>query len=124
MSYKFDYEKPIYLQLIELFMIKIYTKQWQVDQKIPSVRELAAAYGVNPNTVQKALAILEEQGVLRSERTAGRYVCDNAAKFNEMKQNYITELSTNYLNEVSKVVDDFAEIIKILERNWEKYVKN
>ncbi len=124
MAYKFDYDKPIYLQLVELFMIKIYTKQWQVEQKIPSVRELANVYGVNPNTVQKALAILEEQAILRSERTAGRFVCDNEAKFAEMRQNHITELSTNYLNEVSKVVDDFDEIIKILERNWEKYVKN
>ncbi len=120
MSYKFDYDKPIYLQLIELFMIKIYTNEWQVDQKIPSVRELASVYGVNPNTIQKALASLEEQAVLRSERTVGRFVCDNAAKFSTMKEQYIEELSVNYLTEVSKVVADFAEVVKILERNWNK----
>ncbi len=124
MSYKFDYDKPIYLQLIDLFMIKIYTKEWQVDQKVPSVRELASVYGVNPNTVQKALASLEEQAVLRSERTAGRFVCNNGAKFNAMKQQYIEELSINYLNEVSKVVDDYSEIVNILERNWNKNAKN
>ncbi len=123
MAYKFDYDKPIYLQLIQLFMIKIYTKQWRIEQKIPSVRELGSLYGVNPNTVQKALSILEEQGVLRSERTAGRFVCDDAAKFNQMKQQYISELSVNYLNEVGVVVDDFSDIVKILERNW-NHVKN
>ncbi len=120
MSYKFDYDKPIYLQLIDLFMIKIYTKEWQIEQKIPSVRELASAYGVNPNTVQKALASLEEQAVLRSERTVGRFVCNNAEKFSAMKQEYIEALSVNYLNEVTKVVADFAEVVKILERNWNK----
>ncbi len=118
MSYKFDYDKPIYLQLVELFLIKIYTGEWQVDQKIPSVRELGNTYGVNPNTVQKALAMLEEQAVLRSERTAGRFVCDNAELFDDMKKQYIEKLSVDYLNEVGKVVKNFAEIVKILERNW------
>ncbi len=120
MSYKFDYDKPIYLQLIETFMMKIYTKEWKVDDKIPSVRELGNIYGVNPNTVQKALSILEEQEVLRSERTVGRFVCNNSKKFKEMREKYISEVSVNYLNEVGKIVDDFDEIIKILERNWNK----
>ncbi len=124
MSYKFDYDKPIYLQLVELFLIKIYTNEWQVDQKIPSVRELGSTYGVNPNTVQKALAMLEEQAVLRSERTAGRFVCDNAELFDDMKEQYIEKLSVDYLSEVGKVVDDFAEIVKILERNWKNNAKN
>ncbi len=123
MAYKFDYDKPIYLQLVELFMLKIYSREWQVGQKIPSVRELGNSYGVNPNTVQKALSILEVQGVLHSERTAGRFVCDQSEQFAEMKQAYISDLSVNYLSEVSKLVDDFAEIVKILERNW-NHVKN
>ncbi len=120
MSYKFDYNKPIYLQLIEVFMIKIYTKQWKIDDKIPSVRDLANEYGVNPNTIQKALSILEEQGLLRSERTVGRFVCNNKEKFNEMREEYISEISNSYITEVRKIVDDFDEVIEILKRNWGK----
>ncbi len=120
MSYKFDYNKPIYLQLIELFMIKIYTKAWKIDDKVPSVRDLATEYGVNPNTIQKALSVLEEQGLLRSERTVGRFVCNNKEKFNEMREEYISEISKQYIKEVRQMVDDFDEVIKILERNWVK----
>ncbi len=120
MSYKFDYDKPIYLQLVEVFMIKIYKKEWKVEEKIPSVRDLANMYGVNPNTIQKALSILEEQDVLRSERTVGRFVCNNPKMFKEMRESYISDISVNYLNEVRKVVDDFNEIVSILERNWGK----
>ncbi len=120
MAYKFDYDKPIYLQLVEMFLVKIFTNEWKVEEKIPSVRELASVYGVNPNTVQKALSILEEQGVLRSERTVGRFVCNSSSKFHKMRENYISKITLNYLNEVRKIVDDFDEIVKTLERNWNK----
>ena len=43
-------------------------------EKVPAVRELALQAGVNPNTMQRALAELERDGYLRSERTSGRYV--------------------------------------------------
>ncbi len=101
-------------------MIKVYTKQWKVDDKIPSVRELGAEYGVNPNTVQKSLSILEERGVLKSERTIGRFVCDNVEEISRMKEEYISDLSVGYIKEVRKLVSEFDEVVKILERNWKE----
>lgn len=48
-------------------------------EKIASVRDLAVQAGVNPNTMQRALAQLEQEGILRTERTSGRYVTEDAA---------------------------------------------
>ena len=50
---------------------------WKPGDKLPSVRELALEAEVNPNTMQKALSELEREGLLYSQRTAGRFVSDN-----------------------------------------------
>ena len=61
----YDTNVPIYLQLIEKIQRMIVTGEWRAGERIPAVRELALAFGVNPNTMQRALAELERDGLLR-----------------------------------------------------------
>ena len=63
---------PIYLQVMDEIKKEIVTQVYLPQQKIPSVRELALKYNVNPNTIQKALSELEREELLRSERAIGR----------------------------------------------------
>ena len=74
---KFDNDRPIYLQILEDFKLKISSGQWEASEKIDSVRNLAKDYEVNPNTVQRALAELEREGLCKSQRTSGRFVTDD-----------------------------------------------
>ena len=69
----FDTNLPIYLQIMTEIKRLIITGTYKPSQKIPSVRELAIDYGVNPNTVQRALSELEREGLVASERTSGRF---------------------------------------------------
>ena len=75
----YDTNVPIYLQLIEKIQRMIVTGEWRAGERIPAVRELALAFGVNPNTMQRALAELERDGLLYSERTSGRFVTEDQA---------------------------------------------
>lgn len=75
---EFDASVPIWLQLQGEFTRRIITGQWGTGQRIPGVRELATELRVNPNTVQRALAELDREGLSRSERTSGRFVTDSA----------------------------------------------
>lgn len=77
MSWKFNDDTPIYLQIMNQIKAQIAAGVLQPGEKISSVRELAMDAGVNPNTMQKALAELEREGVLYSQRTAGRFVSEN-----------------------------------------------
>lgn len=61
----FDSKMPIYLQIMDEIKRWIVTDVYQPSQKIPSVRELAVEFGVNPNTVQRALSELERSGQWR-----------------------------------------------------------
>ena len=61
MNYIFDNERPIYIQLVEIIRIEIVSGKFKKGQRMPSVRELALIMKVNPNTMQKALAELENE---------------------------------------------------------------
>ena len=67
MEYNFTSEKPIYLQLMDCFKLRIVSGELQPGSKVDSVRDLAMDAKVNPNTMQKALAELERLGLVRSE---------------------------------------------------------
>jgi GntR family transcriptional regulator len=60
--------EPIYQQLVEQVRRRVASGQWLAGVEIPSVRELAQALAVNPNTVSKAISLLEAQGVLERRR--------------------------------------------------------
>ena len=63
MEYIFDNERPIYIQLVEMIRIDIVSGKFEKGQRLPSVRELALMMKVNPNTMQKALAELEDEKI-------------------------------------------------------------
>ena len=77
MGWILDKNRPIYLQLVETLQSRIVSGAYPPGAKIDSVRDLAAEAAVNPNTMQRALAELEQRGLLRAERTAGRFVTED-----------------------------------------------
>ena len=74
MDWIIENDRPIWLQLYEQLTLRIVTGVYAMGEKMPTVRDLAAEAGVNPNTMQRALAHLEEQGLAECHRTAGRLV--------------------------------------------------
>ena len=77
MEFKFDNEKPIFIQVKEKLRLYILSGYLKVGEKLPSVRELALISKVNPNTIQKALGELELEKLIYTERTNGKFVTTN-----------------------------------------------
>ena len=71
MDWRFTDDRPIWLQLTEQLTRRIITGVYPPGSRLPPVRELAAQAGVNPNTMQRALAQLEQDGLAFADRTAG-----------------------------------------------------
>ena len=86
MSWVFDSGQPIYLQLVQQLKLRILTGVYPPGSRFPTVRELAVEAQVNPNTMQRAMAELEALGLLRTERTSGRFVTADEALLAEGKQ--------------------------------------
>ena len=74
MPINFSNDKPIFLQLAELIKSEIISGKHPTGKKLPSVREFAFEFQINPNTVQKALQILEEEGYIITLPKKGAYV--------------------------------------------------
>ena len=78
MEWNIRADRPVYLQLLEQLEAAVASGAYAPGERLPGVRELAAQAGVNPNTMQRALAELETRGLVRTQRTAGRTVTDDA----------------------------------------------
>ena len=74
MGWNVEGSGPIWMQLHRQLMQRISSGVYPRGSKIPTVRELAAEAGVNPNTMQRALSQLEADGLVVTNRTAGRTV--------------------------------------------------
>lgn len=114
-SYNFDNERPIYVQLVEKIRLDIISGKLKTSERIPSVRELALEARVNPNTMQKALAELEDEGLLYTERTNGKYVTDNKKIIEKIKNELAEEKVNNFLEDMKNIGISSDDIINYLK---------
>ena len=76
----FNDNKSIYIQITEFVEEQILMNKWKVEEKIPSVRDLAAELQVNPNTVMRAYDFLQQQGVIYNQRGIGNHVSSDSVR--------------------------------------------
>lgn len=89
---------PIWMQLNEQLMQRISAGVYPKGSKLPTVRELAAEAGVNPNTMQRALSQLEADGLVVTNRTAGRTVTEDGEVLASMCRQLAREQIRSYLD--------------------------
>ncbi len=103
MTWELDSDRPIYKQLIEHFQLSIVSGQYKPGDKLPSVRDLAAEAAVNPNTMQKALADLEQAGLVFTQRTSGRYITEDRNMVQELKNTLALEQIKEFLEKMNRL---------------------
>lgn len=86
MPWNLNGDTPIYSQIIEHIKLRIAIGELKAGDKLLPVRELAAEAAVNPNTMQKALAELERQGFVYSQRTSGRFITEEIDKIKTLRE--------------------------------------
>ena len=99
MSEQFDASRPIYAQLVERLKARILAGTYPPGGHLDSVRDLAAAAGVNPNTMQRALAQLESEGLVRTERTSGRYVTEDTNLIEQLRAAAAHDIAADFSGE-------------------------
>ncbi|MET3617029.1 DNA-binding transcriptional regulator YhcF (GntR family) [Peptoniphilus olsenii] len=116
----FDNSRPIYIQLLEDFKIKISGNEWKAGQKIDTVRNLAQSYGVNPNTVQRALQELEREGLARSNRTAGRFVTDDEVLIKKLANSAFYKACDGLIDVANQLEIKKEDSINMLKNYWKE----
>lgn len=103
MSEQFDAGRPIYAQLVERLKARILAGTYPPGGHLDSVRDLAAAAGVNPNTMQRALAQLESEGLVRTERTSGRYVTEDTNLIEQLRAAAAHDIAADFLKKMRSI---------------------
>ena len=115
MSWDFNNDRPIYLQLMEKIQLKIICGDSKPGEKLPSVRNIASNASVNPNTMQKALTELEKTGLVFSKRTSGRYITEDSNMIENMKKNLAKEQINDFLKSMEKIGYTKEQTIELVE---------
>ncbi|PYG87469.1 DNA-binding transcriptional regulator YhcF (GntR family) [Ruminiclostridium sufflavum DSM 19573] len=110
----FSSNAPIYVQIMNEVKLKIVSGGWEPGQRLQSVRELAVEFSVNPNTMQRALSELERDGLLYTERTAGRYVSQDKTKISKARDEMAEEYTDSYYNSMIRLGYGKEDIVGIV----------
>ncbi|MCI8620749.1 MAG: GntR family transcriptional regulator [Clostridia bacterium] len=115
MEYIFDNERPIYIQLVEIIRLEIVSGKIKKGERLPSVRELALMMKVNPNTMQKALAELENEKLIYTERTNGKFVTQDQNLIEEIRKELAKEKVNTYITSMKRIGIGVEEAIRYLQ---------
>ena len=119
MLWQFDGGAPIYAQLIRQIKVGIVSGVFPPGERLPSVRDLATEAGVNPNTMQRALTELERDGLVYSQRTAGRFVTEDKDMINSAKRVLAEGQITAFLDAMTRLGYRREEVIEMLRQEAE-----
>lgn len=116
MQWNLSDDRPIYLQLMETITAAIASGTLAAGSRLPSVRELAAEAGVNPNTMQRALAELEREGLLYSQRTAGRFVTDQSEQITQKQKEIAMEQIRIFLSSMQDMGYTSEQTLQLIQQ--------
>lgn len=114
MPWEFREDAPIYTQLIAQIQQRIVGGLLGPGARLPSVRDLAAEAGVNPNTMQRALTELEREGIVHSQRTAGRFVTEDAERIRQLREELARQRVKDFLEGMFQLGFRRAEILALI----------
>jgi len=88
---------------MEMIKKEIVSEKLLPQQQLPTVRDLALQYQVNPNTVQRALSELERLSLVKSDRTIGRFVSDDLDLIQSLRQQMIMEKVETFVDDIEQL---------------------
>lgn len=114
MDFNIRDDLPIYSQVVAQIKAGIASGAISPGDRIPSAREMAADAGVNPNTIQRAMQELERDGVIYTQRTAGRFVTDDIDLIATMKHQLADDKIRQFLHTMAELGFTEEETVKMI----------
>lgn len=120
MNNQFQSNIPIYLQLVDNFKHQIVSGELKPGSKLESVRELAIRFEVNPNTMQRALAELERDGLVHADRTVGRFITEDKELIVKMREAAAQKVIGEFIEQMKRLGFSESEVTELLHKSLKK----
>lgn len=112
---EFKSNLPIYLQVIDDIKKKIITGTLPLGTKLPSSRELAIQYDINPNTAARVYNEMESLGLSYTKRGIGTFVTEDPQVIDRLKQEQLKQILTVLDEQLTGMGYTPEEIIRLLQ---------
>ena len=116
--YKFLDGVPIYQQISGEIKNRLISGQLKIGDKLPSVREIAEEFKVNPNTVQRVFMELEKEGLTYAERGIGTFIKEDPMMVEHLREKEAEKIRIRFINEAKKLGLSLEEILEDLQADW------
>ncbi|MGH4052629.1 MAG: GntR family transcriptional regulator [Clostridium sp.] len=116
MKKEFNDRSPIYLQIIDIIKMNIVIGKLKSKDKLPSVREMALKFNVNPNTIQRSYQELERLGIVYIQRGLGTFVGEEKDMVNDLKREMAKEVIDSFILRMKSLGFSDNEIIKSVSK--------
>ena len=114
MSWDLKSDRPIYSQLVEQIELMIISGFFPPGSRLPSVREMAQNASVNPNTMQRALVKLEEDGLIVTHRTNGRTITEDEDMIKKSKTQLAKAHVLQFFDSMNKMGFEKTDVLSII----------
>lgn len=115
---QFNNKDPVYIQIAYFVKRQIHLGFAENGDKLPSRREMAALLNVNPNTVQKAFKLMEEEGYVHTTSTQGSTVYTNEAIMKSIEEELTKQLVDDFIKSAKEVSLSIDRVTELLREQW------
>lgn len=118
MRWQITNDAPVYTQLVQQIERGIASGLLPPGERLASVRDMAAEAGVNPNTMQRALAELEREGLVYTQRASGRFVTEDASVIRQARQAIAEKQTGAFIRTMQELGISEEEMKDLIRRLW------
>jgi GntR family transcriptional regulator len=117
---EYNDQRAIYLQIADMICEKVLTGSWKSDERVPSVRELASDFQVNPNTIMRTYNFLQQSEIIYNQRGIGYFLSENAKQrtLEIKKEEFLDKELPQFINKLTLLgykLSDLEALIKTLK---------
>lgn len=117
---KLNDREPVYLQAVLYVKRQILLKRAFSGEKLPSRREIAAQLNINPNTVQKAFKLMEDEGFVHTSGNLGSVIYVDEAIFGRIEQELTGELVKSFIGSAKEIHLSFKKVVELVSELWDE----
>lgn len=117
----FNSDEALYMQLRNQIIMGIATEQFREGDSLPSVRALADMIGINMHTVNKAYAVLRDEGFVKVDRRRGAVIAideDKLQALSDMKDSLQVLLTRGLVKNITR-----DEVHALVDQFYDKYTR-
>ncbi|MFD0673554.1 GntR family transcriptional regulator [Cohnella sp. GCM10027633] len=110
---------PVYLQIALYVKRRILLRTASSGDRLPSRREVAMQLEVNPNTVQKAFKLMEDEGYVKTSSTLGSVVYVDDEVYGRIEAELTRELVGEFISSAKEIRLPFKKVVDLISEMWE-----